>query len=133
MSRTRLFLIAVVALFIGLMIGNAVTTREAPNRRVAQERCENDVLARLPSANSAKVAEVTVAESQLDPETTDLSALSRDSLKGVDRSSITVRSVSGIVQAPNAFGDTLNDPFTCRAYFVGDKLVETLVVFEHAH
>lgn len=131
MSGTRLLLIAVVALFIGLLIGNAFATRAAPNHRVAQERCETDVLARLPSPESAKLDEVTVQESQLDPETTDLSALSRDSLKGVDRSGITVRTVSGVVKAPNAFGDTLNDPFTCRAYFVDDKLVETLVVFDH--
>ncbi|WP_313675456.1 hypothetical protein [Mycolicibacterium sp.] len=133
MSRTRLLLIAVVALFIGLTIGNVFALRQAPNQRLAQERCEKDVLARLPSPESAKLAELTVVESQLDPETTDLSALSRDSFKGVDRSNITVRSVSGIVQVPNAFGDMLNDPFTCRAYFVDDKLVETLVVFEHAH
>ena len=133
MSRTRLLLIALAALFIGLLIGNAFASREAPNQLVAQERCEKDVLARLPSPDSAKVDDVTVVEAQLDPETTDLSVLSRDSLKGVDRSSIMVRSVSGVVQAPNAFGDTLNDPFTCRAYFVDDKLVESMVVFEHDH
>jgi hypothetical protein len=37
------------------------------------------------------------------------------------------------VSAPNAFGDTLTDPFTCRAYFVDGTLTETLVVFEHDH
>jgi hypothetical protein len=44
-----------------------------------------------------------------------------------------VLAVTGTVSAPNAFGDTLTDPFTCRAYFVDDTLTETLVVFEHDH
>lgn len=135
MSATRLLLIAVVALGIGIVIGNAVVMRDSgsPNNSAAQERCEKDVLGRLPAPEKAKLTDVKVAPAELDPETTDLSALGREGLKGIDRSRITVRSVNGVVQAPNAFGDTLNDPFTCRAYFVDDTLTDTLVVFEHDH
>lgn len=133
MSATRLLLIAFVALGIGMVIGNAVVMRGDANERAAQDRCQQDVLNRLAAPSTAKLSEVKVASAQLDPQTTDLSPLSRDSLKGADQSRITVRSVTGVVQAPNAFGETLNDPFTCRAYFVDDKLADTLVVFEHAH
>lgn len=135
MSATRLLLIAVVALGIGMLIGNAFVMREAadPHQRAAQDRCEQDVLSRLPSRDKAKLADVTVSPAELDPETTDLSALSRESLKDVDRARISVRAVSGVVEAPNAFGETLKDPFTCRAYFVDGNLSDTLVLFEHDH
>lgn len=134
MTRTRLLVIAVVALSIGILIGITFSTRESgPNDRAVAERCEKDVLARLAAPSTAKLTEVTVANSELDPETTDLSALSRDTLKAADRASISVRTASGVVQAPNAFGETLNDPFTCRAYFVDGNLVDTLVVFSHDH
>lgn len=135
MSATRLLLIAVVALGIGIVIGNAVVMRDSgsPSVSAAQQRCEKDVLGRLPSPDKAMLTDVKVGTAQLDPETTDLSSLSREGLKGIDRSRITVRSVTGVVRAPNAFGDTLNDPFTCRVYFVDDTLTDTLVVFEHEH
>lgn len=135
MSGTRLLVIAFVALGIGMLIGNAVVMRDSgdPSQAAAQERCEKDVLGRLAVPESGKLIEVKVEAAELDPETTDLSALSRDGLKGVDRSRIAVRAVNGTVQAPNAFGDTLSDPFTCRAYFVDDKLTDTLVVFGHDH
>ncbi|MCW1957246.1 MAG: hypothetical protein KIH64_001600 [Mycobacterium sp.] len=135
MSGMRLVLIAVVALGIGMLIGNAVVMRDKadPDQVAAQERCEQDVLKRLAAPDTAELVEVKVTTAQLDPETTDLSALGRDGLKGVDRAKITVRAVSGVVKAPNAFGQMLNDPFTCRAYFVDDTLTDTLVVFEHDH
>ena len=135
MSATRLLLIAVIALGIGMVIGNAVVMREKgdPNQAVAQERCEKDVLGRLAAPETGKLTDVKVDSAQLDPQTTDFSALSREGLKGVDHSRIVVRAVTGKVQAPNAFGDILTDPFTCRAYFVDDKLTDTLVVFEHDH
>lgn len=135
MSGTRLLLIAVVALGIGMVIGNALVLREKsdPNQAAAQQRCEQDVLGRLAAPDTGQLSDVKVEPAQLDPDTTDLSALGRETLKGVDRSHITVRTVTGIVQAPNAFGDMLKDPFTCRAYFVDDKLADTLVVFEHDH
>ncbi len=135
MSGTRLLLIAVVALGIGMLIGNAVVMRDKgdSSQQAAQERCEKDVRGRLAAPDTAKLTEVKVESAQLDPQTTDLSALGRESLKGIDRSRITVRAVNGVVQAPNAYGQTINDPFTCRAYFVDDNLIDTLVVFEHAH
>lgn len=134
MSRTRLLLIAAAALFIGMAIGNAFVMRDGgPNDRAVQERCEKDLRGRLASPDTAKLVDVKVTESQLDPETTDLSALTRATLKDADHSHINVRSVTGVVQAPNAFGQTLNDPFICRAYFVDGTLTDTLVVFEHDH
>ena len=135
MSATRLLLIAVVALGIGMFIGNAVVMRDSvsPDISAAQQRCEKDVLGRLPSPDKAKLTDVKVAPAQLDPEITDFSALGRESLKGTDHSRIAVRSVNGVVGVPNAFGDMISDPFTCRAYFVDDTLTDTLVVFEHDH
>ncbi len=135
MSGTRLLVIAFVALGIGMLIGNAVVVRDGgdPNQAAAQERCEKDVLGRLAAPETGKLTDVKVEAAQLDPETTDLSVLGRDGFKGIDHSRIAVRAVTGTVQAPNAFGDTLSDPFTCRAYFVDDKLTDTLVVFGHDH
>lgn len=128
MSLSRLVLIAVVALGIGMMIGNAFVMRESgnPNQQAAQERCEQDVLGRLSSRDKATVSQMTVAPAQLESEGSDRTALGRDSLKGVDRSRISVRSVTGVVQTPGA----ADDPFTCRAYFVDDTLTDTQVVFE---
>ena len=135
MSLTRLLLIAVVALGIGVLIGNAVVMRDKsdPNQVAAQDRCQQDVVKRLAAPDTATLSEVRVEPAELDPETTDLSALSRDTFKDVDRSRISVRNVTGVVQAPNAYGQTLKDPFSCRAYFVDDKLADTLVVFKHDH
>jgi hypothetical protein len=135
MSGTRLLVIAFVALGIGMLIGNAVVMRDRvdPNQAAAQERCEKEVVGRLAAPETGKLTDVKVEAAQLDPETTDFSVLSREGLKGVDHSRIIVRAVTGAVQAPNAFGDTLSDPFTCRAYFVDDKLTDTLVIFGHDH
>ncbi|MFM9035770.1 MAG: hypothetical protein ACKOQ4_16070 [Mycobacterium sp.] len=104
-----------------------------PYRDAARQRCEGQVLDRLVSPESAKLVDVDVRGSELDPEVTDLSSLSTETLKDVQRQRITVRSVTGVVQAPNAFGESLNDPFTCRAYFVDGELRHTMVVFEHDH
>ena len=41
--------------------------------------------------------------------------------------------VSGVVNATNEFGSTINDPFDCRAYFVDGSLEHTLVLFNHGH
>ena len=54
-------------------------------------------------------------------------------MAGVDRSAITVRSVTGVVETPSEMGGTLTAPFTCRAYFIGDQLSDSLVVLEHDH
>lgn len=136
MSRARLVLFALLALGAAALAGVVIAMRESggdPNQQAAQQRCEQDVLGRLAAPSTGTLSEVAVGPSELDPEITDLSPLSRETLKGVERSRISVLAVSGTVQAPNAFGDTLTDPFTCRAYFVDDTLTETLVVFEHKH
>ena len=99
----------------------------------AQQRCERDVVARMVSPESATVSGLTVANSELDPEITDLAPLGAGPLAGVDRSAITVRSVTGVVETPSEMGGTLTAPFTCRAYFIGDQLSDSLVVLEHDH
>jgi len=63
----------------------------------------------------------------------DLFALLDDPLKRVDHSRITVWNVSGVVDAPNAFGAMIHDPFSCRAYFIDGNLAHTLVLFDHDH
>lgn len=136
MSRSRIVLFAVLALGAAVLAGVFVTMRESggdPYQQAAQQRCEQDVLGRLAAPSTGTLSEVAVNRSELDPEITDLSPLSRETLKDVDRSRITVLAVTGTVAAPNAFGDSLTDPFTCRAYFVDGALTETLVVFEHDH
>lgn len=134
MSRNRLFLIAALALCAAIVAGLLIGKHDPdPYLQAAQQRCEQDVLGRLASPATATLSGITIAATELDPETTDLSALTRDTLKSVDRDRIEVRTVAGVVQAPNAFGDTLNDTFTCRAYFVDGNLADTLVVFEHDH
>ncbi|STZ41498.1 hypothetical protein [Mycolicibacterium gilvum] len=102
--------------------------------RAAQERCERDVVARLASPSTARLSDITVTSTQLDPEVKDLfSSLEGGPLYGVDHSRITVRNVEGIVEAPSEVGGTLHDPFVCRAYFIDGNLADTLVVFDHDH
>ena len=114
----------------GLVDSTRVDSRE----RAAQQRCERDVVARLVAPSTAKVTDISVTSAQLDPEVMDLFSLtSGGPLTGVDHSRINVRSVEGVVEAPNEVGGTLHDAFTCRAYFVDGDLVDTLVVFEHDH
>lgn len=121
--------IAITTRGFGLIDSTTVDTRE----RAAQQRCERDVVARLVAPSTAKLTDVTVTSAQLDPEVMDLFPLVSGPLNGVDRSRITVRSVEGVVEAPNEVGGTLRDPFTCRAYFVDGDLADTLVVFDHDH
>ena len=100
---------------------------------VAQQRCERDVVARMVSPETATVSDLSVTSAELDPEITDLAPLGAGPLAGVDRSAITVRSVTGVVETPSEMGGTLTAPFTCRAYFIGDQLSDSLVVLEHDH
>jgi hypothetical protein len=100
----------------------------------AQERCRADVLKRLVAPASAHLTDVRTAPSPLDTEGRDLFSLTlEEPLKGVDISRITVLDVTGVVNSLNEFGSTIQDPFDCRAYFVDGSLVQTLVVFDHAH
>jgi hypothetical protein len=136
MSRRRILLFAMLALGAAVLAAVVIALREPgidPYQQAAQQRCEQEVLGRLAAPSTGSLSEIAVSPSELDPEITDLSTLSRETLAGLDRSRITVLAVTGTVSAPNAFGDTLVDPFTCRAYFVDGTLTETLVVFEHDH
>ncbi|MFY9918238.1 MAG: hypothetical protein WAL26_07565 [Mycobacterium sp.] len=130
MCGAILAVIAITTRGFGLIEAISVDTRE----RAAQQRCERDVVARLVAPSTAKLSNVTVTSAQLDPEVMDLFSLSSGGpLNDVDHSRISVRSVEGVVEAPNEVGGTLHDPFKCRAYFVDGDLVDTLVVFDHDH
>jgi hypothetical protein len=122
--------IAVVTRGFGLANSTDRTSKEV----TAQERCEPEVLNRLAEPSTAKLSNVEVARTALDPDSKDLFSLLDDPLKGVDHSRITVLNVSGVVDVNgNAFGDTIHDPFSCRAYFIDGNLAHTLVLFDHDH
>ncbi len=136
--RTLAALAACAAIVAGIAVathgfGIFGSTNPTSDDVAAQQRCERDVVARMMSPASATVSDLTVTSAELDPEITDLAPLSAGPLAGVDRSRITVRSVTGIVETPNEVGGTLTAPFTCRVYFVGDQLSDSLVVLEHDH
>ncbi|WP_234809884.1 MULTISPECIES: hypothetical protein [Mycolicibacterium] len=110
------------------------STDRASNERTAQDRCESDVLKRLASPSTGKLSNVEVASTVLDPDSKDLFSLLDDPLKGVDHSRITVLNVSGVVDVKgDAFGATIRDPFSCRAYLIDGNLANTLVLFDHDH
>jgi hypothetical protein len=127
---------AVIVVVIALATGGfglANSTDPNSNERTAQDRCESEVLNRLASPSTAKLSNVETVSTALDPDSKDLFSLLEDPLKGVDHSRIAVSNVSGVVDAQNAFGTTIHDPFSCRAYFIDDNLVYTLVLFDHDH
>ena len=124
-----LAVIAVATRGFGLTASTDRTSKEV----TGQQRCESDVLNRLASPSAAKLSSVEVASTVLDPDSKDLFSLLDDPLKGVDHSRITVWNVSGVVDAQNAFGAMLHDPFSCRAYFIDGNLAHTLVLFDHDH
>ena len=137
-----MLVLAAVAVSAAALAGAAIATRgfgliDSDDGRTlddaAQQRCERDVIARMVSPESATVSGLTVTNSELDPEITDLAPLGAGPLAGIDRSAITVRSVTGVVETSNEVGGTLTAPFTCRVYFVGDQLSDSLVVLEHNH
>ena len=113
--------------------GLANSTDHTSNAQTAQGRCEPEILNRLASPSTAKLSNVEAANTVLDPDSKDLFALLDDPLKGVDHSRITVWNVSGVVDAQNAFGAMIQDPFSCRAYFIDGNLAHTLVLFDHDH
>jgi hypothetical protein len=140
--KSRAWLIAAAAVCIVILavivvatrgFGLANSTDSTSNERTAQDRCEPEVLNRLAEPSTAKLSNVEVASTVLDPDSKDLFSLLDDPLKGVDHSRITVWNVSGVVDAPNAFGATMHDPFSCRAYFIDGNLAHTLVLFDHDH
>lgn len=138
----RMVVLAAIVVCVAVVAGVAVATRgfglfagpaAVPPDAAAQQRCERDVVARMVTPESATVSDVTVMSAQLDPEITDLAPLSAGPLAGVERSRISVRSVTGVVTTPNQVGGTLDDPFTCRAYFIDGQLADTLVLLGHDH
>jgi hypothetical protein len=140
--RKRVWLIAAAAGCVVILVVTALATRgfglanstdRNSNERTAQDRCESEVLNGLASPSTAKLSNVEAVSTALDPDSTDLFSLLDDPLKGVDHSRITVSNVSGVVDAQNAFGATIHDPFSCRAYFIDGNLVHTLVLFDHDH
>ena len=109
-----LVILAVIAVATrGFGLANSA---DRPSKELAaQDRCESDVLKRLASPSTAKLSNVEVASTVLDPDSKDLFSLLDDPLKGVDHSRITVLNVSGVVDVNgDAFGATIHDPFSCR-------------------
>ena len=51
--------------------------------------------------------------------------------RGVPSAVLSAFAVSGVVDAKNAFGDTIHTPFTCRSYFVDGDLAHTLVLLDN--
>ena len=101
---------------------------------MAQDRCQSDVLGQLLEPESAQLSDVRTETSSLEADGKDLFSITlEEPLKGVDTSRITVLNVSGVVNATNEFGYTIQDPFDCRAYFVDGSLQHTLVLFDHGH
>jgi hypothetical protein len=145
-SRKRLWLItaaaisAAIIVVIGIAtngfgIGDSEGRTNTPDspEQTAQDRCESEVLKRLASPSTASLSNIEATRSVLDPDSQDLFSLLDDPLKGIDRSRITVWNVSGVAESQNAFGSTIHDRFTCRAYFIDDDFADTLVVFDHDH
>ena len=140
--KRRAWLIAATAGCVVILAVTVVATRDfglanstdhTSNEHTAQDRCEPEILNRLASPSTAKLSNVEAANTVLDPDSKDLFALLDDPLKGVDHSRITVWNVSGVVDAQNAFGAMIHDPFSCRAYFIDGNLAHTLVLFDHDH
>ena len=114
--------------------GLADSTDRPSKELAAQNRCESDVLKQLASPSTAKLSNVEAASTVLDPDSKDLFSLLDDPLKGVEHSRITVLNVSGVVDVNgDAFGATMHDPFSCRAYFIDGNLAHTLVLFDRDH
>src|SRR5512139_25773 len=143
-SRRRLLLIAAMIVAGAALVALAVATGglrlgksrdSAPSaEQSAQDRCQADVLKRLVAPATAHFSDVRTETSGLEADGKDLFPLTLDEpLKGVDTSRITVLNVSGVVNAPNEIGSTIQDHFDCRAYFLDGTLAHTLVLFDHGH
>jgi len=123
-----------VALATGTLRLNRSTDSTPSAERLAQQRCEADILKRLVTPEKATISDVHVENSTLDDQGRDFSSLTAsEPLKGVDRSRISVLNVAGVANSPSEVGSTISDRFDCRAYFIDGKLAHTLVVFDHGH
>jgi len=142
-NRVRLLLTAALVVAGAAIAAVLVTTGglrlwnsgdSTSSERSAQESCQTDVSKRLVDPSTAHLSDVRTETSNLDVDGRDLFSLTlEEPLKGVDTSRITVFNVSGVVNAPNTFGSTIQDHFDCRAYFVDGSLAHTLVLFDHGH
>ena len=131
---TALAAVAGVAFATGILRPQTRAESATPAEQLAQDRCQSDVLDQLLEPEAAQLSDVRAETSNLEADGKDLFALTlEEPLKGVDTSRITVLNVSGVVNATNEFGSTINDPFDCRAYFVDGSLEHTLVLFNHGH
>jgi hypothetical protein len=143
-GRRRLLLtgalvtLGAVAVAVALSVGALRLPGSQPSgpsaESSAQQRCESDVTKRLAAPDKAHLSQVRTEDSSLDLEGRDLFPVTlEEPLKGVDTSRITVLNVSGVVNAQTEVESTIQDHFTCRAYFVDGALAHTLVVFDEKH
>ena len=133
-------IVTAVAVVVGVAFATGVLRSKTrgetapPAEQLAQDRCQSDVLGQLLEPESAQLSDVRTETSSLEADGKDLFSITlEEPLKGVDTSRITVLNVSGVVNATNEFGYTIQDPFDCRAYFVDGSLQHTLVLFDHGH
>ena len=140
--RRLLIIAAVCVLTLAVLAVIGVKTRgfglmgpePRPAQDVARDRCQGDVRKQLASPDSAQLSGVRSVAGALETDGQDMFPLMMDEpMKGVDHNRITVWNVSGTIDAKAEAGGTIHDPFTCRAYFVDGNLVDTLVLFDHAH
>jgi hypothetical protein len=125
--------VVVIAAVIGVLAVRDPGQPAPSEGDAAQQRCEVDVVNRLASPSTARIAEIGATSDVLDVDSRDLFSLLEPPLKGVDQSRIKVWNVAGVVDSMNDFGDLMHTPFTCRAYFLDGQLVHTLVLLDHNH
>ena len=123
----------VIAVVIGVLAVDKSGESAVSEADAAQQRCETDVVNRLPSPSTAQISEIKATSDVLDADSRDLFSLLDPPLKGADHSQIKVWNVAGVVKSQNDFGDAMQSPFTCRAYFLDGQLAHTLVLLDHHH
>jgi hypothetical protein len=123
----------VIAVVIGVLAVDKSGESALSEADAAQQRCETDVVNRLPSPSAAQISEIKATSDVLDADSRDLFSLLDPPLKGADHSRIKVWNVAGVVDSQNDFGAAMQSPFTCRAYFLDGKLAHTLVLLDHHH
>ena len=128
-----LALVAAIGLSLGVFGDGAGEEAHVSQDDAALQRCKSETVGRLMSPSTVKLTGVAAATSELDPDSKDLFSLLDDPLKGVDHSRINVWNVVGVAESQNAYGDAMQTPFECRAYFVDGNLAHTLVLLDHHH
>ncbi|WP_099042692.1 hypothetical protein [Mycobacterium neglectum] len=123
----------VIAVVIGLLADDKPGEPAVSDADAAQQRCETDIVNRLPSPSTAQISGIEVTSDVLDADSRDLFSLLDPPLKGADHSRIKVWNVAGVVDSQNDSGNAMQSPFTCRAYFLDGELAHTLVLLDHHH